>query len=40
MFPELRRLALVVGSRIGHLYADAGYDSADPYLVPTTAFIH
>lgn len=29
MFPELLRLALVVGSRIGRLYADAGYDSAD-----------
>ncbi len=29
MFPELLRLALVVCSRIGRLYADAGYDSAD-----------
>jgi transposase len=29
MFPELLRLALVVCARIGRLYADAGYDSAD-----------
>ncbi len=28
-FPDVLRLALVVGSRIGRLYADAGYDSAD-----------
>ena len=29
MFPELLRLALVVGSLISRLFADAGYDSAD-----------
>jgi hypothetical protein len=29
MFPELLRLALVVGARIARLLADAGYDSAD-----------
>jgi len=29
MFPELLRLALVVGVRIARLLADAGYDSAD-----------
>jgi hypothetical protein len=29
MFPELLRLALVVGVAISHLLADAGYDSAD-----------
>ena len=29
MFPQLLGLALVVCSRIGRLYADAGYDSAD-----------
>src|SRR3954468_21317387 len=29
MFPELLRLALVVGARISRLLADAGYDSAD-----------
>ena len=29
IFPELLRLALVVGARIARLLADAGYDSAD-----------
>ena len=29
MFPELLRLALVVGVAISRLLADAGYDSAD-----------
>jgi Transposase DDE domain len=29
MFPELLRLALMVGVRIARLLADAGYDSAD-----------
>ena len=29
MFPELLRLALVVGVAISRLFADAGYDSAD-----------
>src|SRR3954471_24579675 len=29
MFPELLRLALVVGTQISRLFADAGYDSAD-----------
>ena len=29
MFPELLRLALLVGARIARLLADAGYDSAD-----------
>ena len=29
MFPELLRLALVAGTRIARLLADAGYDSAD-----------
>jgi hypothetical protein len=29
MFPERLRLALVVCARIGRLYADAGYESAD-----------
>jgi transposase len=29
MFPELPRLALVVGTLISRLFADAGYDSAD-----------
>jgi hypothetical protein len=29
MFPELLRLALVVGVRIARLFADAGYHSAD-----------
>ena len=29
MFPELLRLALVVGARIARLLADAGYDSVD-----------
>ena len=30
MFPELLRLALVVGVAISRLFADAGYDSAGP----------
>src|SRR3954471_16829236 len=29
MLPELLRLALVVGTQISRLFADAGYDSAD-----------
>ena len=29
MFPELLRLALVVGAAVSRLLADAGYDSAD-----------
>ena len=29
MFPELLRLALVVGAAIARVLADAGYDSAD-----------